>query len=78
MYKLFIKNNLILSAIIIFIFIFTLFAVSKPPFLFTKDGAIRHFGLGKSKCTIVPIWLLVIILVISIYMLLLCYLRYSP
>ncbi len=75
MYKLFLKNNLILSAIIIFVFIFSIFAVIKPNFLFTKNGAIRHFGLGKSKCTIVPIWLLVIILSITIYMFLLILLR---
>ena len=75
MYKLFIKNNLILSAITIFVFIFSIVAVLKPKFLFTKDGAIRHFGLGKSRCTIVPIWLLVIILSITIYMFLLILLR---
>tara|TARA_A100001011_G_C14130913_1_gene765397 strand:+ start:14 stop:241 length:228 start_codon:yes stop_codon:yes gene_type:complete len=75
MYKQFIKNNLILSAITIFLLVFGVFAVIKPNFLFTKDGAIRHFGLGKSRCTIVPIWLLVIILSITIYMFLLILLR---
>jgi len=75
MYKQFIKNNLILSAIIIFILIFSIFAFIKPNFLFTKDGAIRHFGLGKSRCTIVPLWLLVIILSIVIYMFLIILLR---
>ena len=75
MYKLFIKNNLILSAITIFVLIFSIFAILKPTFLFTKDGAIRHFGLGKARCTIVPIWLLVIILSITIYMFLLILLR---
>ena len=75
MNKLFVKNNLILSAIFIFVFIFSIFAILKPNFLFTKDGAIRHFGLGKSRHTIVPIWLLVIILAIIIYMSLLMFLR---
>ena len=45
-------------------------------FLFTKDGQIRHFGLGKKDSSIIPIWLLVIIIVIFIYMSILCYLRY--
>ena len=51
------------------------FMVIKPAFLFTKDGSIRHFGLGKRNSTIIPIWLFVIILAIMIYMMVLSILR---
>ena len=44
---------------------------------FTHDGDRETFnlGLGKRNSTIVPIWLMIIILVIFIYMSVLCYIR---
>ena len=60
MYKTFIKNNSINTSIIIFLVIFIIFAYLKPHFLYAKDGSLRTFGLGKSNCTILPIWLFVI------------------
>tara|TARA_Y100000591_G_C21664718_1_gene609686 strand:- start:601 stop:828 length:228 start_codon:yes stop_codon:yes gene_type:complete len=75
MYKTFIKNHTISTAIILFIIIYIFCIIGKPAFMFNKNGAIRHFGLGKRNSTIIPIWLLVIILAIMIYMGVLCYLR---
>jgi hypothetical protein len=75
MLKTFLKKNLIGSTISIFLVIYLLFISFKPDFLFTKDGCIRHFGLGKRNSTIIPIWLLVIVLAIMSYMILLCILR---
>jgi hypothetical protein len=75
MYKTYIKNNSTSSAIIIFLVIFAIFMYIKPTFLFTDYGSIRHFGLGKRNCTILPIWLFVIIAAITAYLLILCYLR---
>ena len=75
MYKTFVKKNSISTAIIIFLVIFTIFAYLKPHFLYAKDGSLRTFGLGKSNCTILPIWLFVIVLAIMSYILVLHYLR---
>ena len=75
MYKTFIKKNSISTAIIIFLVIFIIFAYLKPHFLYAKDGSLRTFGLGKSNCTILPIWLFVIVLAIMSYLLVLHYLR---
>ena len=68
MYKLFIKRNNISLAIILFLIIFIVFAYFKPSFLFNRDGSIRNFGISKSKCTIFPIWLLVIFIAILSYL----------
>jgi len=75
MYKSFIKNHIIGTTIFIFLIIYIFFMTMKPAFLFNKNGAIRHFGLGKRNSTIIPIWLFVIILAIMVYMSVLCYLR---
>jgi len=75
MYKPFIKKHVIGITISIFLIIYIFFMTMKPAFLFTKEGSIRHFGLGKRNSTIIPIWLFVIILAIMIYMSVLCYLR---
>jgi hypothetical protein len=75
MYRAYIKKNSTASAIIIFLVIFAIFMYLKPAFLFTEHGSIRNFGLGKRNCTILPIWLFVIIAAITAYLLILCYLR---
>lgn len=75
MYKTFIKNNILSTTIFLFLVIYIAIINIKPSFLFTKDGSIRHFGLGKRNSTIIPIWLLIIILVIFIYMGVLSYIR---
>lgn len=75
MYKSFVKKNDIATSIIIFLAIFIIFAYIKPHFLYAKDGSLRTFGLGKSNCTIFPIWLFVIIVAILSYLLVLHYLR---
>jgi hypothetical protein len=75
MYKSFVKTNSIGTAIMVFLVIFIIFAYLKPHFLYAKDGSLRTFGLGKRNCTILPIWLFVIVLAILSYLLVLHYLR---
>ncbi len=74
MYKSFIRKNNISAAITIFIIFFIFFMTIKPDFLFDKKGALRNFGLGKTNTTILPIWLLVIIMAIVSYLFVLYYL----
>ena len=74
MYKSFIRKNNISAAITIFIIFFIFFMTIKPDFLFDKKGALRNFGLGKTNTTILPIWLLVIIMAIVSYLVVLYYL----
>ena len=72
----FIRNNVTLVAIIIFFIIFIPLQLMKPAFLYNKDGSIREFGIGYKNKTIVPLWLLSIILAIFAYLFVLYYLAY--
>jgi hypothetical protein len=76
MLRTFARNNTTLAAIIIFLFIFGLIQVIKPAFLYNQDGSIREFGVGYKNKTILPIWLLSILLGILSYLFVLYYLVY--
>lgn len=73
MYKSFIQKNTTLMSIILFIIIFTFIQLLKPSFLYNNDGSIREFGIGYKNKTILPVWLLSIILGILSYVLVLFY-----
>jgi len=55
-------------SISIFIIIFAIINTIKPGFLYTYDGQFRHFGIGQSQTTILPIWFITIILAIFSYL----------
>lgn len=67
----FVKNNITLVAITLFLLSFTILILFKPGFLYNKDGSIKTFGLGYKKKTVVPVWLLSIIFAILAYYLVL-------
>jgi hypothetical protein len=48
----------------------------KPAFLYNKDGSIREFGVGYKNKTILPIWLLSLILGILSYLFVMYYVAY--
>jgi hypothetical protein len=63
----FIKSNIVLSSIVIFMFLFMIVIITKPSIIFNSDGTFRNFGIGYSKKTVTPIWLVTIILAIISY-----------
>ena len=63
----FIRRNITSISIIIFIVFYVLINLFKPAFLYNNDGSLREFGLGFRKTTVVPVWLLAIILAILSY-----------
>jgi hypothetical protein len=69
----YIKDHAILVSIIIFLLIFGLIQMVKPAFLYNKDGSIRAFGIGYKNKTILPIWLLSIVLGILSYLVVVFY-----
>jgi len=76
MYKQFIRKNITLVAIILFIFIFGSIQIIKPAFLYNKDGSVREFGIGYKNKTILPIWLLSLILGILCYLAVMYYITW--
>ena len=76
MLRAFARNNTTMSAIIIFLLVFGFIQLTKPAFLYNSDGSIREFGVGYKNKTILPIWLLSILLGILSYLFVLYYLVY--
>ena len=74
MNRTFIRNNITSISIVIFIILFTIIQIIEPAFLYDRDGSFRSFGIGKQKKTIIPIWLVTIILAILDYFFVLYYL----
>tara|TARA_X000000950_G_C13794882_1_gene610986 strand:- start:233 stop:478 length:246 start_codon:yes stop_codon:yes gene_type:complete len=74
MYKEFVRRNKPASAIIIFIILFILLQWTKPTILYERDGSLRQFGLGNNRKTVIPIWLVSIVLGILSYLFVLMFL----
>jgi hypothetical protein len=66
--KSFIRNNLAGTAIVLYIIVFMLVQYMNPAFLYNEDGSLREFGVGYSSKTVLPIWLVAIILGILSYL----------
>ena len=62
-----IRNNLAGAAIFLYVIIFMLVQYSNPAFLYNEDGSLREFGIGYSSKTVLPIWLVAIVLGILSY-----------
>jgi hypothetical protein len=76
MLRTFIRNNITLVSVIIFMIVFGLIQMIKPAFLYKNDGSIREFGVGYKNKTIMPVWLFSIILGILSYLFVLYYIAF--
>ena len=74
MYKTYIRENITLFAIILFVAIFGSIQLMKPACFYNRDGSLRDFGVGYRNKTIMPLWLMSIILGILSYLFVLYYL----
>jgi len=75
--RFFIRNHVNSIAITIYLFIFGFLVFMKPNCLYNNDGSLRPFGIGTSRKTIIPVWLLAIVLSILSYFFVIYYLA-SP
>jgi hypothetical protein len=75
MYKTYIRENITLVAVILFVVIFGMIQMIKPTCFYNKNGSIREFGIGYRNKTILPIWLLSLVLGILCYLAVLYYVR---
>jgi hypothetical protein len=72
----YIRENATLFSIILFLIMFGSIQMMKPAFLYNKDGSIREFGVGYRNKTILPLWLLSLILGILSYLFVIYYVAY--
>jgi hypothetical protein len=75
--KSFVRVHKLSIAIVIFLLLFSIIHSVKPALLYTPDGGFRQFGVGYKQKTVVPIWLVAIILAIFSYLGVLYYLMSS-
>ena len=65
-----------LFAIIIFLTLFSSMHFIKPSFIYDTDGSFRDFGVGYKHKTVIPAWIVSIMLGILSYLSILYYLAY--
>jgi hypothetical protein len=62
-----IRNNLAGAAILLYVAVFMIVQYMNPSFIYNEDGSLREFGIGYSSKTVLPIWLVAILLGILSY-----------
>ena len=72
----FIRYHKLNVSIVLFLILFSVIHFTKPGFVYDTDGAFRPFGVGYRHKTVIPIWVLSIILAILSYLAVLYYLAY--
>ena len=70
----FIRQHITAMSIIVYIIVFCMVQWIKPSFLYNENGTLKQFGLGVRQKTVVPIWLITMILAIFSYLFVLYYL----
>lgn len=61
------NNNQIKSSIILYLIIIFIIIITKPSAIFTSDGKPKSFGLGNQHKTLIPIWLICLLIAIICY-----------
>lgn len=77
MLRQFILNNKMLVSLVLFLILFAIVLTYKPTLIFDKNGKPREFGIGYKNKTILPFWLMVIILAIVSYFCILYYINFK-
>lgn len=72
--RMFIRKHITATAIVLFSMAFILIQVIQPSFVYKSDGTLRTFGIGTKNKTVVPMWLIAILLSIMSYFIVLVYL----
>ena len=63
-----IRSNQPAVAILVFIIVYAGILWAKPAFLYNKDGSLRQFGVGSKRKTVIPAWLLAMVVAILAYL----------
>jgi hypothetical protein len=63
------RDALSIIAVFIFIILFGIINAFRPTIIYNKDLSFRRFGIGYKNKTVVPIWMMSIVLAILVYVL---------
>jgi len=73
----FIRYHKLNVAIFLFLILFITVHLLKPGLIYNNDGSFREFGVGYRHKTVIPIWVVSIILAILCYLAVSYYLAYA-
>lgn len=71
------QTNVVLVAILLYAICYGLIVLLQPAFLYKPDSTLRNFGVGYRNKTILPLWLLSLLLGIVCYLVVLYYLEFQ-
>ena len=74
--RMFIGKNKLNISLTLFVLLFGFIHYLQPSLVYNENGEFREFGVGYRHKTVVPIWLVAIILAIFSYLLVMSYLAY--
>ena len=72
----FVRKNTTLFALILYIIIYVAIFLSKPYLIYNKNGTLRNFGIGYTSKSVLPAWLVSIIIAILSYFAVMYYVSY--
>ena len=72
----FVRYHKLNVAIFLFLVLFATLHFIKPALLYNSEGGFRPFGVGYKHKTVIPIWILSILLAILSYLAVLYYLAF--
>ena len=72
----FVRKNITLFALILYIIIYVVTILSKPYLIYNKNGTLRNFGIGYTSRSVLPVWLVSIIIAILSYFAVMYYVSY--
>jgi hypothetical protein len=75
--KRFVRTNKLNIAVFLFLILFSMIHLLKPGLLYNNDGSFREFGVGYKNKTVIPIWIVAVILAIFSYLSVLYYLMFG-
>ncbi len=61
-------GNRLSYAILAFLLLFSVIHYFKPALIYNEHGGFRHFGIGYKQKTVIPIWIVSIVLAIMCYL----------
>ena len=72
----FVRRNIPLFALALYIILYGVLIFSKPSLIYDKNDCLRNFGRGYTTRSILPVWLLSIIIAILSYFAVMYYVTY--
>jgi hypothetical protein len=63
------REALSIIAVFIFLILFGIINAFRPSIIYNKDLSFRRFGIGYKNKTVIPIWLMSVVLAILVYVL---------